>query len=321
MLTRYPPLEEGRFGRLRTDPERSDFLLRYTAFSPSSHGTRPWILDAQGRRIELRPDPALWLPAADPDRRELHESLGCALETLVVAADHFGCQADLTHVPGSPVTRLEILPGGGHGLDPDLFRALPFRKTCRSPFDGRPVPAEQVDALRTCVDFTDVRIDLTDDPALLRRARRLTVQADLGLFADPAWRAETARWFGQGALSTAWPAPALGKVMISRFNLAKSTARGDARLLGTSPLFGMVSVHGEGPEVEVRAGRTLMRLWLKATSLGLAFQPVSQMLQRPETRSRAVGLLAPAPWRPLQPFRVGHAARPISQAPKPFPLS
>ncbi len=302
MSTSPRTLDESCYSRLK-QADRIPFLLRYAELAPSSHHTQPWIFRVRGEVVDILPDLARWLQVSDADQRELRESIGCALENLVIAADHFGFQADVSTSPAG--ARVELAPGGGHGLDPDLFRAIPHRRTCRTPFDGRPLSEDELQALWTCADFVDVRLDLTDDPALLRRARRLTVLGDMELFADPAWRAETARWFGQGALTTAWPVEAVGKVMMSRFNLAKSTARGDARLLRTSPLLGMLSVRERRPEAEILAGRALERLWLKATSLGLAFQPVSQMLQAAESRARAAGLFAPLPWLPVQPFRVG----------------
>lgn len=302
MSTRTRAIDEGQFSRLKEE-DRIPFLLRYAELAPSSHGTRPWIFHAEGMSVDVLPNPERWLRVSDPDQRELRESVGCAVENLVIAADHFGYQAEVAISPAG--VRVELLPGGGHGLDPRLFRAIPFRRTCRAPFDGRPLTEDVLEALRSCADFAELRIDLTDDPVLLRRARRLTVLGDMELFADPAWREETSRWFGQGALTTAWPVPAIGKVMISRFNLAKSTARGDAKLLRSSPHFGMLSVRERRAESEILAGRALERLWLTATSLGLAFQPVSQMLQAPEPRARAAGLMAPLPWLPVQPFRVG----------------
>ncbi len=302
MSTRSRSLDEGQFSRLKEEG-RIDFLLGYADLAPSSHHTKPWTFKVRGTSVDVLQNLDRWLRVSDPDQRELHESIGCAVENLVVAADHFGYQADVAVSPAG--ARVDLLPGGGHGMDAGLFRAIPFRRTCRTPFDGRPLSEDELDALRSCADFIDVRVDLTDDPLLLRRARRLTVLGDMELFANPAWREETSRWFGQGALTSAWPVAAIGKVMVSRFNLAKSTARGDARLLRSSPLFGMLSLRDRRAESEILAGRALERLWLKATSLGLAFQPVSQMLQSPEARARAAGLFAPLPWLPVQPFRVG----------------
>lgn len=302
------PIDEHRFPRLGAEEKRLRFLLRYAERASSTHNTRPWIFKIRGSGVDVMMDLDRWLRVSDADQRELRETVGCAVENLVIAADHFGYQADVTYLKGG--ARVQFRPGGGHGLDPDLFRAIPLRHTCRTPFDGRPVPEEHLEVLKESSMFVDVRIDFTDDPRLLRRVQRLTVSGVLRLFADPAWRKETARWFGQGALTPARPMAAIRKVIVTRFNLAKSTARGDARLMKSAPIIGMLSLRERSVEAEVRAGRVLERLWLKATSLGLDFQPVSQLMQTPETRARTSGLFAPLPWQPLQPFRLGYPAAP-----------
>ncbi len=316
LSSRVRPIDEHRFPRTGPEEKRIRFLLRYAELASSTHNTRPWTFKIRGSGVDVLMDLDRWLRVSDADQRELRESAGCAIENLVIAADHFGYQADVTYLKEG--ARVQLRPGGGHGLDPDLFRAIPLRHTCRTPFDGRPVPEEHLDVLGESSMFVDVRIDFTDDPRLLRRVQRLTVSGDMRLFADPAWRAEIARGFGQGALTPAWPVAAIRKIMVSRFNLAKSTARGDARLMKTAPLIGMLSLRERSVEAEVRAGRVLERLWLKASSLGLAFQPVSQLMQTPETRMRAEGLLAPLPWQPLQPFRLGYAAAPSPRTPRYF---
>ena len=66
------------------------FLLRYAILAPSSNNSQPWRFGIEGDCIRVLSDERYWLRVCDPDRRELHLSVGCALENLLVAAEHFG---------------------------------------------------------------------------------------------------------------------------------------------------------------------------------------------------------------------------------------
>jgi hypothetical protein len=55
------------------------FLLRYAVLAPSSHNSRPWRFDVDGGVVTVSADETRWLPAADPDRRELHLILSAVI--------------------------------------------------------------------------------------------------------------------------------------------------------------------------------------------------------------------------------------------------
>jgi hypothetical protein len=66
--------------------DRLLFLLRYAILAPSTHNTQPWRFTVAPERILVFRDRARWLQVADPSQRELHVSVGCALENLLIAA-------------------------------------------------------------------------------------------------------------------------------------------------------------------------------------------------------------------------------------------
>ena len=83
-------VSETEFPAAAALPERLRFLVRYAILAPSSHNTEPWLFRVPDDRIDVRLDFSRWLKVADDDQRELHISVGCALENLLVAAEHFG---------------------------------------------------------------------------------------------------------------------------------------------------------------------------------------------------------------------------------------
>ncbi len=78
---------------LALDSQLADVLYHAT-LAPSGHNAQPWTvrLLAPGRLV-VGTEPARWLPAVDPQNREMYLSLGAFLENLIVAARHHGYDA------------------------------------------------------------------------------------------------------------------------------------------------------------------------------------------------------------------------------------
>ena len=121
--------------------EKLTFLLRYAILAPSSYNTQPWNFNISGNEIDIFADRSGWLQVADADQRELYLSLGCCLENLLVAADHFGYNCSVTYFPGPRdlVARVVLQPGARPTLDPRLFSAIPSRQTNRNPYEEKAI--------------------------------------------------------------------------------------------------------------------------------------------------------------------------------------
>lgn len=65
-------------------------LAYYARLAPSSHNRQPWKFVIGESEIDLFADVDKWLRVADRDRREMFISLGCAIESIRIAADYAG---------------------------------------------------------------------------------------------------------------------------------------------------------------------------------------------------------------------------------------
>jgi hypothetical protein len=83
-------IDETQFPADGSLADRLRFLLQDAVLAPSSHNTQPWKFRLDGSRIDLFMDEARWLKVCDYDQRELHISVGCCWENMLVAAYHFG---------------------------------------------------------------------------------------------------------------------------------------------------------------------------------------------------------------------------------------
>lgn len=139
-------------------------LVRLATLAPSGHNTQPWKFRLEAGRIQLYPDLTRRVPVVDPDDRELWISLGSALENLLLAAAHFGYQAETTyHLAGTPDDHIAVAlhkTGPAPAGRSAPFEAIPLRQStraapttasrCRAPSCGSWRPPPPGPALRRC---------------------------------------------------------------------------------------------------------------------------------------------------------------------------
>jgi len=289
------------------------FLLRYAVLAPSSHNTQPWRFSIADREVRIYADPARWLRVADRDQRELDLSLGCALENLCLAAERFGYAPHVLYPPAGArdeLAAIVTLDVAVHAVSPRssrLFRAIPSRHTSHRVFSSRGVAEELLRELRSCADEEGVVLHLSDDPALRGKIHELVVRADALQFADPAFREELAHWIAQGVFGTSWLMAKLQGLAVAHLDLGRVIARKDSETLMSAPLLGLITAREDDRASRLRAGRVFERLYLMATSLGLALQPISQIVEVEETRAALPRVIEIPGEHPLQPFRLGYA--------------
>lgn len=77
--------------------EKDELEILYLAsFAPSGHNTQPWIVKVvEPKHWIIGSDRKRWLPAVDPENRELFLSIGAFIENLVLAAGTFGHSIDI----------------------------------------------------------------------------------------------------------------------------------------------------------------------------------------------------------------------------------
>ena len=77
--------------------EKGELEILYLAsLAPSGHNTQPWIVKiVEPKHWVIGSDKKRWLPAVDPENRELLLSIGAFVENLVLAAGTFGYSVDI----------------------------------------------------------------------------------------------------------------------------------------------------------------------------------------------------------------------------------
>jgi nitroreductase len=288
------------------------FLLGYAILAPSTRNTQPWRFAVRANMIHLFADAERRQAVADPEGRELYISLGCTLENLLVAAERFGFLHEVTYFPERGNTELVATVAFTPGGTPSPARAwialdaIIRRRNSNSAYRLAPVPEEVRAHLQACCTESGLRLDLTDDHFFRRWVDELTREADRLEFANPAFRQELGHWIGQGGLRMPGLVSRLSGLVVSRLDLGEPVARQDREVVGTAPLFGLLSSTYDTPLAQVRTGQAFERVWLTATTMGVDVHPMSQTMRLPELRAAMAELLPLSGWMPQHLFCIGY---------------
>ena len=302
--------------------DRLMFLLNFATLAPSTHNTQPWLFRVEADYIDVFLDERRWLKIADADKRELHLSVGCALENLAIAAEHYGFRPRVTYFPDETnaalAARVELPPIEVPALEHAAphFRALLTRHTNRGVYADKQVSEDVLEQLRACVTEDGLGLVTSQDVVLKHRIDKLMVEADARQSADPAWREELGHWMGAGAFGQAWLVAKLAQLAVTYLDSGKSTAKKDSEALMSAPVLAVLVSRTNDRLSQVLAGRAFERVFLTAEHLGLRLHPMNQVLQVPDLKKELSASLPRADSYPHLCFRLGYADAEASRSPR-----
>ena len=298
------------------------FLTEQAVKAPSGHNTQPWIFRISEMEIDICPDYNRALPVVDPDNRELFVSLGCAAENLCIAASHKGYRTTVTVAEdGTICIRLDrqsdVTPS-------PLFAQIALRQTNRRVYDGRIIPTADIDQLRAIEVAPSVHVHFYErgTPAfnaiaeLIYRGNSLQMQ-------DDAFKAELRSWMRynkkhrdaqhDGLSYDVFGAPNLPR-FISENVIAgalneRSQNRTDRKKIASASHLILLTTRENTVEQWVALGRTLERLLLTSTAIGLAHAYLNPPNELPELTHELADTLGLPGEYPTILLRIGYAKR------------
>ncbi|AXG05334.1 nitroreductase [Haloplanus rubicundus] len=297
--------------------ERLRFLLRYAILAPSSHNSQPWRFRIEGRAVHVAADESRWLRAADPDRRELFVSLGCAVENLVVAAEHFGFDPAVSYPDGGTerIATVTMDDGASERRPAAPFDELTARYTSHERFDGTPLDSPTRNRLVAAVEGAPVALHLVNGDAK-RAVGELQAEADRLQMKNRAYREELGHWIGLGALGHSWLLARVGQAVVAHLDIGDREAAKNSVLVESAPVVGVLTTASDDPAARVGTGRAFERVALRASAAGVAVHPMSQILERPALRRRLASELDFDGATPQHLFRLGYADEAAEDTPR-----
>lgn len=290
-------------------PLLGNFLLKYAILAPSCLNTQPWRFESQDGCIKIIVDKSRWRKIADHDQRELYISAGCALENLLIAAEHFRYSHREIYGENGLAAIINLDVGGKPSAfrGPDLFDAIPQRCTNRKIYDGKTLPPEDLKRLQDVCVEEGLTLHLTADTEIKMKACELIKRAYAIQLRSPAFRKELGYWLGQCLFADSWTKSKIAQMVETNINVGKSRARKFSELTRSSMAFGIIGSEKNDRFAQIEAGQVLERIWLQATSLGLGLHPVSQILELPELKEEILKLLPNPDACPQIAFGLGYS--------------
>ena len=265
-------------------------LVAAATMAPSKHNSQPWRFrfDPASQTIGLYADPERMLRVSDPAGRGLYIACGAALFNLRLAAAVAGRHpvVRLTPDAGQPLLIAAIRLAGPcqpQQQEIELHAAIAERRTNRSPFSPRPVPPGVRAELAEAAQIEGAVLHFPDREEA-SRLLRLAQDAERDLLADPAYRAELARWAGGARDREGIPDEVAGPrdperaTPVRDFTPARPGPVGYA-WFEEEPQLAVLSTLCDDRADWLRAGQAMQRAWLTATLRGVAVAPLTQPLE------------------------------------------
>lgn len=275
-----------------------DFLMDAARRAPSGDNCQPWRFTRHGNTVRITLDPAADRSFFNVAQSASLISCGAAAENLSLAATCFGLQTRVKVVATAEAAHLDIELMSGQASEDPLQRFLWERHTNRTRYDGSPLATGDLDRLHKAIDgFAGAHLVMLTDSQDIKDAARIVFAVDRirtghrGLhqhlmrmirfsareaiekrdgFALPNLEAgRVGNWLIR--CLRPWPVMAV----LNRLGVGKLMSAVSYQGIRSASAVGMLKVTSARPFHLIEGGRALERLWLTASRLGLAFQPMT----------------------------------------------
>ena len=316
-------------------------LVSWAILAASSHNVQPWrfILRPEENIIDVCLHESGILPASDKKARQAFISIGCAVENLLLAGEHYGITPKAEYICKiypDPTVRLSFpqLQSGESRSDKSkkLLDAMKSRRMNRHKFNPmRPVPEDVINEIKkTAWDLGLVLDTVTDSATRFAIAEiqytankavvaRTDFRKELGLFMSPndtnEGRVMPGNTFGLSDEMANKIHRELNKDGAFDPDLAFGFAASDRDGIKSSPLIGVISVNEDRPEFWIKAGRAFQKIALVAeiNNLNIA---VHAAIVEVEMFNKLLKLRLRRRERPAVIFRMGYAIKDAPHSPR-----
>jgi nitroreductase len=280
-------------------------LVAYAVSAPSGGNCQPWRFVYRGGALLCYFDETRSRTLLDFGHTASILVIGAAVENLRLAALAIGKEPRLVPFPDPAdprlICRVEFAEGGElAGEDAELFPAVGVRVTNRRLGPRVPLDPSAAAALFNTAERAGARLELRSAPteldalgAIIARGERLRLlnrRMHGEMMGEVRWNAGEVASTEDGldvATLELTPTDLAGMRLISSWSLMEAVAKLGAgrglerpakKSVAAASAVGLLSYPGTESKTWFEAGRALERLWLRATVLGLAFQPMTPLL-------------------------------------------
>ena len=272
--------------------------------APSGENCQPWHFVVHGTTIEVHLLPERDQSAYAWGQRASHIANGTAIENMVIAASAERYRAEVQYFPNPSdewhIATVVLTKDSTIELDP-LASFISKRISNRKPYKKDPLTGEERKALANAAAHGEygkfVLVETPEEVSCLGRVGSTNEKMMLAnhslhsfFFSHVSWTKEEDEkkkiGFYIKTLELPPPAEKMFKLfshwsvmrVLARLGFNRLIAKQNAATNASASAIGALVIDRTEPLDFVKIGRTIERLWLSATSLGLSIQPLTGVL-------------------------------------------
>lgn len=300
-------------------------IIRYAASAPSGHNTQPWKFIPSKERITIIPDFTRSLPVVDSDNHALHISLGCALENLIVAANHYNYETAVIINQDSGTASIEVTLGKVAETEKTgLFEYLLKRQVTRNRYSEQEVDEKILERITEGCSGDMVKMMIFKTENEIATLTPYIIDGSDLQFNNRKFVDELVSWCrfsekeamkrGDGIWSSSMGLPAMGRTLgsfiMKNMVSASSEAKRWEKLIARTAGFVMFMTDQDNPSGWIRLGQYYQRFALQATRYNISHAHVNMPCEEPEVRNRLIGDFGLGEMVPMLLIRYGYS-RPL----------
>lgn len=299
-------------------------ILRHTVKAPSSHNSQPWLFFREVDGILIKPDLSKSLPATDPDNRELYISLGCAVETTIIAAGFYGYESviKINNTDSEPSVKI-LMQKSERAFSSDLFPYINARQTTRNLYTQQKIAEPDIATINElkCEDGVQIQVFTTNND--IERFAPLITTANAIQMSSPQYSKELIQWMrfsrkeamqkGDGLFTSCIGVPSTGRLLgsfvLKNFYPAESENKRLIKQLKHSSAIALFYSEEDDVEHWIKTGMTFQRFALTIQKMGLNHSYLNTPCQIESTRRSLMSELNLKEKKPQLLIRLGYSEK------------
>lgn len=278
-------------------------IISYAVTAPSGDNSQPWYFELDGFVLSIFNLPEKDNPYLNFKQAGSFVAHGALLKNIEVASSGFGIRCDISLFPDNKTTDLVARVSFSEDSSVSrhaLFDAIQKRETNRRPYKNIDLLKEHTSFLSQAGSFGDVVLRFVADKkdrsilgAAGASAEVIILENELlhrYLFKDVMWSEKQELEEKHGLYIKTmefnpiqtflfWLASHPWIMSFARLiKFPSFIAKQDSVLYASGSVTGLLSVKTDSPENFVYLGMKMQEVWLQATALSLAFQPITATL-------------------------------------------
>ncbi|KKR14815.1 MAG: Nitroreductase [Candidatus Falkowbacteria bacterium GW2011_GWA2_39_24] len=267
--------------------EHIKFVLNYAILAPSTHNSQPWLFKIKTPECHIYYDPKLLLPEADPKTRDLHISIGCAIENLILVAIYFNIFDSVNYGPFENKEQLVTIhfkkyTGTKNNEYKRLLDTITKRINARGSFSSKPVPTDLINLISSTTQHylaEGINTHWITDKDKITRLSMLTAEGLKTAYRYPSFRKEMSHWMHHSLTKNKDGLPGYAlriplllsfvlPTLVKWFDLGSLLSKLNYKSLNSAPLVVIITAAEDNQITWLKVGRFVERLMLEFNSFG-----------------------------------------------------